>query len=1129
MSFAEGAFSQTLGALTEVLHTGAAELLEGLYQEDQTSSRGALDPDRIPSSSGAGLAKMLGGDDPSLRLRRVVGRGGYGEVWEAEQSSLGRVIAVKCVARKLREESNRHPDLSFSLAQMFRDEATITAGLEHPNIVPVYDLGLDAEGRPILAMKLVRGVSWRKLLVADIEDLDWPDYLRKHIGILVQVTQAVAFAHARGVIHRDLKPSQVMVGEFGEVLLMDWGLATVFDTVSFAAVHTDALTVPVLQAATCPAGTVAYMAPEQTDHLPTRLGPWTDVYLLGATLYQILSGRLPHDGKTSAVTWAQARAGIVPLLEKAGGNRQLPEELLRLVEDSLRPAIADRLQSAREFLDRLRDYEAGTSRRRASEEIVDEVAERLLAGGLDYRAYADLASRLEEARQRWPENPALPELRARIIGEFAEFALQNGDLVMAQAQAMRLAPGNQREDLLSRIAAREVEERRHRAQRRIAIRIAAASLLLLLFAAAFAAHRINMARGDAEKQRDIASAERDRSAAAREETEELVRFMLGDLRDRIGKVDPSLGSLDVVAQRALDHYRSLADELRTTQERLTTADALTELGNIFRRQGDLEAAEEALRQSHALILGAVPTTEQEKDQALNKLAPTVTALCTVLEERGGIARSEELQRDLVNRLGNRIAEIPHGGSKMILMEQYASASQSLGTIRYTQNDYPDAIALFQEARSIFHLLLTLEEDDREERLLHRLSVNAVRLGDILLRTGNIDEAEIEFCDADNIRAHYLELFPESLFWMRERNVTLDRLGQIHESRGELDLALDQYLASLRLLERMRELDPVTIQIVRNLGVTNRRISAVYQQDQRLKEAMIHAERAYELRESLAKRDPASLTAQRDLAMAAEAVGGIHAELGESQTAEDYYYSALDIRREMVRRDPANKRHIMELLSSYTQVLNTHEDLELPPELLDLVAEAMGYADSLLEKNTQEMDILGPTGVILGTRGNHYLRRGELTAAREDLTRATLYMQIVLDGTPNHYQALRAWGHNMLSLVELRVLEENATEARYLMEALQERLMTYRNMRSPSLSKAVEDAWGGYHRLNVSVAVAEGDLATAKESLLQLRNLRWTAEDFYGSDLLKRALEQSPQLQEFIRFQSSERPGDDAGL
>src|SRR5262249_541565 len=146
-----------------------------------------------------------------------------------------------------------------------------------------HDLGFDSGGEPLLAMKLVKGESWNARLKKDFLDYDAPELLSRNLPILIQVAQAVAFAHSKGIIHRDIKRAQVVLGDFGEVLLMDWGLAVATGT---DAVPADAAGVrlPSPNTASSPAGTPSMMAPEQTGRSGAKLGPWTDVYLLGGTL-----------------------------------------------------------------------------------------------------------------------------------------------------------------------------------------------------------------------------------------------------------------------------------------------------------------------------------------------------------------------------------------------------------------------------------------------------------------------------------------------------------------------------------------------------------------------------------------------------------------------------------------------------------------------------------------------------------------------------------------------------------------------------------------------------------------------------------------------------------------------------
>src|SRR6516165_8430578 len=151
---------------------------------------------------------------PRYRFEAFLARGGMGEVWRGFDTLLARAVALKV----LRER----PYVDGGLRARFDEEARYVSQLEHPSIVPVYDLGELPDGRPFFVMKLIHGQTLEELLAARATPAeDQPRWL----GVFEQVCTAVAFAHARGLIHRDLKPSNVMLGEFGEVLVMDWGIA----------------------------------------------------------------------------------------------------------------------------------------------------------------------------------------------------------------------------------------------------------------------------------------------------------------------------------------------------------------------------------------------------------------------------------------------------------------------------------------------------------------------------------------------------------------------------------------------------------------------------------------------------------------------------------------------------------------------------------------------------------------------------------------------------------------------------------------------------------------------------------------------------------------------------------------
>jgi serine/threonine protein kinase len=250
------------------------------------------------------LAAVL--DEPDLSGTRYelvgrLGRGGMGTVWRALDRELGREVALKVM--------NGPEPRPGGIARL-RTEAQVLARLEHPGLVPVHDLGTLPDGRLFYAMKLVRG---RRL---DEHVRDLPSRAAR-LRVFERICEAVAFAHAQGVIHRDLKPQNVMVGPFGEVLVLDWGVAKVLD--SEAGVESlsvpgkrDETRVPIdpeaatLTAAGTVLGTPGYMAPEQARG-ESAVGAAADVYALGALL-AFLAGADPPRALSAIVARARAAA-----------------------------------------------------------------------------------------------------------------------------------------------------------------------------------------------------------------------------------------------------------------------------------------------------------------------------------------------------------------------------------------------------------------------------------------------------------------------------------------------------------------------------------------------------------------------------------------------------------------------------------------------------------------------------------------------------------------------------------------------------------------------------------------------------------------------------------------------------
>jgi WD40 repeat protein/serine/threonine protein kinase len=305
---------------------------------------------------------------PGYAVLEEIARGGMGRVLVARDLALGREVAVKIPLPGLAADE--------AAVERFLRESRITAKLPHPGIPPVHALGTLPDGSPFLAMKLIRG---RTLDVLLAERPSPTADLPRYVQVFEQVCQAVGFAHRRGVIHRDLKPQNVMVGEFGEVQVMDWGLAKEQASPSFEPAHRErerpvgggaADLEPGLRTPRTEdtrqgtvLGTIAYIPPEQARGEVGSTGPRSDVFALGGILCTILTGRPPYDGIASRELLALAVAGntadALARLVACGAD----PELIALCRLCLKATPADRPADGGEVAELVAAYRAGVETR----------------------------------------------------------------------------------------------------------------------------------------------------------------------------------------------------------------------------------------------------------------------------------------------------------------------------------------------------------------------------------------------------------------------------------------------------------------------------------------------------------------------------------------------------------------------------------------------------------------------------------------------------------------------------------------------------------------------------------------------------------------------------------------------
>jgi tetratricopeptide (TPR) repeat protein/tRNA A-37 threonylcarbamoyl transferase component Bud32 len=338
-----------------------------------------------------GSENMPGNQDFSgrLQLHGEIARGGMGAVLKGRDIDLGRDVAVKVLLETHQGKTE--------LVQRFVEEAQIAGQLQHPGIAPVYELGQFADQRPYFTMKLVKGKTLAALLAARKE---LAEDQSKFVGVFAQVCQTLAYAHARGVIHRDLKPANVMVGAFGEVQVMDWGLAKVLaeggvaDEQKAQQHHT----VSVIRTqrslgssglegigshtvAGSMLGTPAYMSPEQARGEVELIDKWADVFGLGAILCEILTGQPPYTGKKAEVQRKAQTASLDDAYARLDGSGA-DAELVGLAKRCLAAEPWERPRDAGQVAEAVTAYQSS-------------VAERLRRAEL---AQAAEAARAEEAQ-----------------------------------------------------------------------------------------------------------------------------------------------------------------------------------------------------------------------------------------------------------------------------------------------------------------------------------------------------------------------------------------------------------------------------------------------------------------------------------------------------------------------------------------------------------------------------------------------------------------------------------------------------------------------------------------------------------------------------------------------------------
>jgi tetratricopeptide (TPR) repeat protein len=732
--------------------------------------------------------------DPENYTERVVmTEGGMGRIITAWDRRLRRTVALK----ELRTQS-------ASLRTRFEREALLTARLEHPSIVSVHEAGCWPSGEPFYAMRLVAGRALDQV-VACAKSADERVALVPHV---IAVADALAYAHKKRLIHRDLKPQNVLVGEFGETVVIDWGLVKdLADPNKTEPPRRPAPTSGSDHATTEGEilGTPAYMPPEQAEG--DAVDERADVYAIGAILYHVLAGRAPYTASASLAVLEAVRSGPPPPLDPG-----LQPDLLAIVARAMARNPDARYPTARELSEDLRRFQAGQ-----------------LVGAHRY-------SRRQLLR-RWL--------------------------------------------------------RRHRT----AVIVATIAIAALIIVGVASIEGLMREQHRAEAERRRAETERGLAEQSRADAEELMQFMLGDLRDKLEPIG-KLELLAPVANKATEYYRQRPDARDPASQR-KRAMSLGYLADVQVAHGELPAALASYRE--ALAVREQLAAEAPSDAKLQRdVAVTDARIAKVLlaqgDTRGALAAHQAA-------LAIRELLAARDPKNLQWQRELAYGHGRVGKVQLQQGDAKAALAAYRMALAIDEKLVAADPSNADWR--RDVSVMQEWISDVLTDRGDLPGALTAARASLALREQAAAKTPQDPAAQRDLSVSQEKLGNVLLAQHDVRSALAAYRAALEISERLAARDPDNATWQRDLSVSHEKLGDVLLQTGDATGSLAANRAALAIRERLAAQDRSNAESQRDVAGSYAGIAGALDARHDAAGARAAYRTALEISERLAAKDPTN--------------------------------------------------------------------------------------------------------------------------------------------------------------------------------------------------------------------------------
>lgn len=973
---------QHLGSSVDILatiqsHITDEDINESIDQSTYLSGSLTRDPNSKDTHSKGHANWRVPQSGARFKILRPHAKGGLGEVFVARDGELNRDVAVK-------EIQSRYCDHADS-RDRFLLEAEVTGGLEHPGIVPVYGLGQYPDGRPYYAMRFIKGDSLKDAIRTFYADQSLNDTLRslnlrKLLGRFIDVCQSIGYAHSRGVLHRDLKPGNIMLGKYGETLVVDWGLARVIGRgeskpssagESALSPSSGSNATPTVMGSAI--GTPGYMPPEQAAGRIDELGPSSDVYSLGATLYHVVTGQAPFQGPDVATVLQDVQQGNFepPRSVRSAVPRALDAICTKAM--SLRPE--DRYATPQDLAEDVERFLADEKTQAYRESMVTRAMRwmrkhqtwttttvaSVLISVLGLSVFSTVVSR---------KNTQLSELNTSLDGKNQALDAKNSELLAAntrEQQARSLAEKNEaaaktQADLTLSTLTSVVNDINYGLEgipggSTIRRRLLETSMQKLQIVATeyigqasldFNTMEALMEMGDliVEVGQDELSTTLSRNGEAREESvsvvaasfykkalsiaqklhqdypeEQSVYAALAQAQMRSGEMKSATGNL----LGAIEDFHAafaIVEELRETDPdsasyRANLVDLHNHKGRTHAKMGKWDEAMSEYTQGFEVVEQHVASNPGEGywTRALiishDNLAGTLTAIGNMPEARG--------HYEAMMRLGQEHSRVQPDDT--IIRSYVAYGNQQLGWMYFNEGDKQNSLKHFAESMRLTDQLVS----ESPNNLIYKSWKASIYggQGSISSEAGEHEDALELYQKRHKILTELSQLDSENTVYASEIASSHMQLADAQWQLNQRDQTRENLSEVSKIYQQLTADAPQNVDWQRGLATALEREAMLLEADEKWEQALGLYREMYKIKKQLADKSPNHALAQRELSITHRHLGDMNIKLRDPEGAVAQYQKSVDIAKPLVDQDANDAQARDQLTNCYFNVAETY--------------------------------------------------------------------------------------------------------------------------------------------------------------------------------------------------------------